>query len=120
MPQAHLCIDCGRTVESIVRGRCRACSPAANKERRAKHGHMTGRNTPARQEHQAFLSSTGWRKLRKAVIARDQVCTRCGAAKDLTVHHIVPVRTDPSMALDPDNCITLCRRCHGIVEGGRG
>lgn len=120
MPQGYICIDCARTVTQVIRGRCAGCRPAADKERHAKHGHGTGRMTPARREHQAFITSSAWRKLRKLVLARDgHQCTRCGSTKSLTVHHIIPVRTDPSLALEMDNCVTLCRSCHGRVEGGR-
>lgn len=121
MPQGYICIDCGRTVGKVIRGRCDACRPAADKERHAKHGHGTGRMTPARREHQAFITSPQWRKLRKQILVRDgNACTNCGSQSSLTVHHLISVRTDPSSALDPDNCITLCRRCHGRIEGGRG
>jgi len=120
MPQVHLCIDCARTVDHIVRGRCSACSPAANKERRKKHGHMTGKMTPARKAHTDFVSSPAWRRVSKLVRERDGSCVRCGSTRQLTAHHMIPVRVDPSLALDADNCVTLCRRCHGIVEGGRG
>jgi 5-methylcytosine-specific restriction protein A len=120
MPQVHLCIDCARTVDHIVRGRCSACSPAANKERRKKHGHMTGKMTPARKAHTDFVSSPAWRRVSKLVRERDGSCVRCGSTRQLTAHHIIPVRVDPSVALDVDNCVTLCRSCHGKVEGGRG
>ena len=121
MAQRYICIDCGRTVAEVVRGRCDHCRPSADKERHAKYGHGTGRMTPARREHQAFITSSAWRKLRKQVLIRDgHQCTRCGSTKSLTVHHIIPVRTDPSLALEMDNCITLCRSCHGRAEGGRG
>ena len=120
MTQSFICIDCGRTVPEVSRARCARCLPEANRERFARYGHGTGRNTPARQEHQAFITSSAWRKLRKVVIERDgHRCTRCGTAKSLTVHHIIPVRKDPSMALELDNCVTLCRSCHGRAEGGR-
>lgn len=121
MPQGYICIDCGRSVDRVARGRCGSCLPAADKERHAKYGDRTGRMTPARRQHQAFITSPEWRRLRKKVIARDgHQCTSCGSTKDLTAHHLVPVRVDPSLALDMDNCITLCRPCHGRAEGGRG
>jgi len=41
-------------------------------------------------------------------------CAVCGHTSDLEIHHIVPVHVDPSLALDPENFITLCDwRNHG-------
>ena len=119
MPQVHLCIDCARTVDELVGARCVSCSREHERLRKKKYGDRTGRKTKARDEHQRFITSPAWRKLSAQVRQRDQVCSRCSSSQQLTVHHLVPVRVDPSLALDADNCVTLCRRCHGIVEGGR-
>jgi hypothetical protein len=41
-------------------------------------------------------------------------CAVCGTDKNLEVHHIVPVHVDVSLAVDPENFITLCDwRNHG-------
>jgi len=38
-------------------------------------------------------------------------CQYCGTpATD--VHHIKPVKTHPHLALDPDNGISFCEKCH--------
>ena len=57
-------------------------------------------------------------------------CERCPATKDLTIHHKKPVtchngilrelRTLEELnnrVLNPDNCETLCRRCHDYEHG---
>jgi 5-methylcytosine-specific restriction endonuclease McrA len=30
----------------------------------------------------------------------------------LEVHHIVAICVDPDLAFDPNNLLTLCRKCH--------
>ena len=65
----------------------------------------------------------GWREVRTAVIDRDGgVCSVCGSAGDLHVHHL---DLDPTND-DPSNLVTLCGICHARVhtelrrEGGAG
>ena len=122
MPQAHYCIDCGRTVDAVRRSRCGSCYATAAK----KTNHFTGRMTPARAAHQAFITSPAWRKVAAQVKERDGfACVDCGTTSGLTVHHLIPVRTAPDLALEHDNCVTVCRSCHGRretrkVQGGAG
>ena len=35
------------------------------------------------------------------------------------VHHIVPLRVDPSKWADPDNLIAVCHKCHKRLDAGR-
>lgn len=55
-------------------------------------------------------------KVRAGVVRRDRHCMRpielgwCGGGLD--VHHVVSRARDKTLALDPDNLITLCRRHH--------
>ena len=117
MGQSYICIDCGRTVATVSRGRCPACLPAARKEQNAKYGDRTGRMTAARRQHQALKNHPQFRRVRKQALARDGYrCRACGIAEDLTVHHEVKARTAPDLAFSLDNLITLCRACHGRVE----
>lgn len=45
-----------------------------------------------------------WMALARWVIARDNgICWRCGRPGAETCGHILPVRTHPHLALDPDN-----------------
>jgi hypothetical protein len=39
----------------------------------------------------------------------------CGTTDDLDVHHCDPFDWYPDRELDPDNLLTLCRRCHLFV-----
>lgn len=52
-----------------------------------------------------------WRKISKAVIARDgHQCVRCPSTVGLEVHHIVPLSRGGLTVMS--NMITLCRTCH--------
>jgi DEAD/DEAH box helicase domain-containing protein len=63
-----------------------------------------------------------WEKQRNLSKQRDQYrCTLCGAAegeKPLHVHHKIPFKlfTNPSIANDINNLVTLCQNCHRLVE----
>lgn len=62
--------------------------------------------------------SAAWRRTRKIVLKRDNyTCQRCGKPGN-SVHHIVAI-TDGGDPFDPDNCMTACKPCHGILDGYR-
>lgn len=53
--------------------------------------------------------------LRAAILERDSYrCQSCGLRKELDVHHIIPRGRGGSD--NPDNLITLCRRCHHNIH----
>ena len=55
-----------------------------------------------------------WKNLAAAVIAEAVACHWCGTPKaitKLTADHVCPVRTHPSLALDPANVVAACRSC---------
>jgi 5-methylcytosine-specific restriction endonuclease McrA len=50
---------------------------------------------------------------RKQVLKKDNYeCQKCGSKENLHCHHIIPVKIEPIFALDPDNGIVLCQKCH--------
>lgn len=59
-----------------------------------------------------------WRMLRDYILHRDKMtCLRCDkkfSAKKLSVHHLVPRSEGGSD--DGTNLVTLCNKCHDIVE----
>lgn len=74
-----------------------------------------------------FYKSAAWLKLREYVLTRDhylcQECLRNGKITTAnTVHHIIPIEEDPDLALDADNCESICPTCHNKMhpEKGRG
>jgi len=61
------------------------------------------------------LNDIIWKKLRSKVKFRDKyLCQRCGTGKNLTIHHIVPIKDGGKNEMR--NLITLCLSCHNIVE----
>lgn len=79
----------------------------------------------------AFYVTTEWKKKRQEILQRDNfICQRCMCKFDggypndrmkLTrakyVHHIKPMKDYFELALNDDNLVSLCFRCHEIVEG---
>ena len=66
-------------------------------------------------------------ELRKIVLEKDDwECQLCGKRKDqdrsliLHVHHINPVKINPILQNDVDNCITLCKKCHKKIHSKKG
>ncbi|MCL2225802.1 MAG: HNH endonuclease [Defluviitaleaceae bacterium] len=65
----------------------------------------------------SFYNSPEWIKLRKAVLVRDNhLCQHCLQAGRLTpattVHHKQHLRHRRDLALNADNLVSLCARCH--------
>jgi 5-methylcytosine-specific restriction enzyme A len=62
-----------------------------------------------------------WLRARAATLERDgDTCQRCGATvrtSTLHVHHVLPRSEGGLTALD--NLLTVCERCHPIVERER-
>ena len=77
---------------------------------------------------ESFYKSKAWQRCRAAAWARDgglcQDCLRQGrytAAEE--VHHIILLTpaniTDPSISLNLDNLVSICRECHQARHGAR-
>ena len=62
--------------------------------------------------------------LRQLILERDNyTCQKCGATTEtaqLHVHHEKSYTLNKIMANDPDNCITLCKKCHKEVHSQDG
>jgi 5-methylcytosine-specific restriction endonuclease McrA len=62
--------------------------------------------------------------LRQLVLERDgYICQKCGATTEtaqLHVHHEKSYTLNKIMANDPDNCWTLCKKCHLWVHSREG
>jgi NTP pyrophosphatase (non-canonical NTP hydrolase) len=49
----------------------------------------------------------------QTLLERDNYeCQMCGSKENLHCHHIIPIKLEPMLALDPDNGIVLCEDCH--------
>ena len=75
----------------------------------------------ARDFSRQFYHTTAWKDVRIYVLHRDQMlCQDCLKKGMYTpaeeVHHVVELTpenvNDPSIALNPDNLVSLCRSCH--------
>jgi hypothetical protein len=73
-------------------------------------------NRPRRKWNGTLSKRQEWsRKIRRR---DDHLCKMCGGPGEVA-HHVIPVREDPDLTLDPDNGITLCRECHYDVHRAR-
>ena len=78
----------------------------------------------AKEWAKAFYSSKAWRDCRHQVLRRDlYTCAYCyGRAQQ--VHHKIELTpsniSDPMVALNPDNLISLCHDCHTKITQGYG
>jgi 5-methylcytosine-specific restriction endonuclease McrA len=103
---------CGRLYEKTDRRVHRCREHQAELERRDN----ARRN---RKQWRQGRNTARWRQLRAAALARDgHQCRRCGSSDDLTVH-LNPQLAGDHEAATLDDLETLCRRCHGQVDGAR-
>ncbi len=82
-------------------------------------------------DYHSFLCSKAWKEKRIEVLNRDSYeCQRCKGVYDggypvdkirltraVLVHHHVAAQENVELVLDDDNLVSLCWRCHEIVEG---
>lgn len=57
-----------------------------------------------------------WRdevKNRNIVEYGELQCEYCNCKEDLECHHIIPQKVNDNFALDPDNGVVCCKKCHG-------
>lgn len=52
------------------------------------------------------------RKQRRRLLDEFGGCQKCGSSDRLSIHHIVEVVVDPSLAFEEDNILLLCHACH--------
>jgi len=68
-----------------------------------------------RDKESLFFASLEWQEIKEAVYLRDSsACLRCGAKRNLTVHHIIPRNEKGTHELF--NLMTLCYTCHDDIE----
>lgn len=56
--------------------------------------------------------SSEWEKFRNEFMKDNNFCEVCRTDKNLEAHHIKPFHLNPSLELDKDNLIALCRDHH--------
>ncbi len=101
------------------------------KQRRKKRIYRNWELEIAKGNTNAFYNSTEWDILRERVLKRDKYeCqffagkwndgihkpSKIKLIKATMVHHIIPIKQRPDLALDIDNCISLSFEAHEIIE----
>lgn len=75
----------------------------------------------SKSERRAFYNSLAWKNFRPLVLERDNYeCVWCKQEGRLTAAHNATLEIDhikeleyyPELALELDNCRTLCKECH--------
>lgn len=107
---------CGvRCNELIPQGKSRFCSSCAKKYNRE--------NTHKQDERiRKFYGSQRWKKIRAEILTHEPFCSCCkeyGYLEVATeVHHLLHKLTecDDAMATDINNLVSLCSRCHDLLE----
>lgn len=71
-------------------------------------------------DNKPFYRTEAWKSVSDYVYEREHgCCQRCGKfifGRQAHRHHIVPIKDDKTLALDPNNIMLLCPQCHVIVE----
>ena len=112
------CPGCGRMMPYGHR-RCQECT--AKQQPYVRRNDYDTKRTP---QEVYFRNSKQWRAKRVYILARDgyqcQECKRHGRITVASeVHHIKPLWQAWDKRLDDDNLISLCHRCHGLIEPPR-
>lgn len=52
-------------------------------------------------------------RIRGVVFKRDnRTCKICGSKEEINAHHLYSRNSHPDLVYDPDNIVTLCKKCH--------
>lgn len=69
-----------------------------------------------RREDRRFYASKAWRSLRRAFLLDHPLCDDCQSlgliVPAVQVHHKIPRKANPALALEWTNLQALCVRCH--------
>lgn len=70
--------------------------------------------------NKSFYNSQAWKDVKAYCYERDKGrCTKCNKfvyGHSAQHHHIIPIKENPKLKLDPDNITTLCPKCHMLEE----
>ncbi|MED2754589.1 HNH endonuclease signature motif containing protein, partial [Bacillus thuringiensis] len=71
-------------------------------------------------ENKPFYRTDAWKYVRSKVYERGKgCCQRCGRfvfGRSAHVHHVIPIKEDPTLKLEENNLRLLCPVCHTIEE----
>lgn len=85
----------------------------------------------ASKETEPFYNTGAWKRLRRVALSRDNgMCQKCmerfragygvKPRRAVMVHHIIPVKERPDLALDLNNLRSLCWECHAEEHPEKG
>jgi 5-methylcytosine-specific restriction endonuclease McrA len=63
-------------------------------------------------EYSTWRTEVFARQLRESPEHTINYCEYCGTTENLHAHHIHPQKVEPGFALDPDNGMVVCEKCH--------
>lgn len=112
-----VCYKCNveKKIEEFVKNKCNYrnyCKECKNKSRRT--GKPVGNKGIFRSRGKGGRYDC---KFREDIKKRDGYkCIKCENTKNLHTHHIVPWNENENLRHEPSNVITLCGKCHAIVE----
>lgn len=97
--------------------RCAAISRALKGRPKAR-GEQNPRWKGGKIDRRAQMERFEYKAWRTAVIKRDGgTCVLCSAKRSLSVHHIHRWIEHPELRYEPQNGVTLCKRCHESTYG---
>ncbi len=70
----------------------------------------------ARKRKRGWRDGREYRVWRVTVVRRDKVCVVCSRRKRREAHHIQNGAHHPAIRFDPENGVTLCKRCHWFLH----
>ena len=70
--------------------------------------HVVQRLKPSRPEY----ANAAWRKLSRAMRAKQPWCSVCFTNRDLTLDHLVPLAKGGAVVPDASGVVVLCRSCN--------
>jgi len=99
--------------------RCPSCAPIKKAEK-AEHNKKYDKKVRDPRLVK-FYHSKAWNTVRQYVLVRDNhLCQECLKENQITsaeiVHHKIEIRDDFSKALDPNNCVSVCKSCHNKID----
>ncbi|KAB2444958.1 HNH endonuclease [Bacillus luti] len=96
------------------------CKTLIDKGRYCLNHKRKQKKTVVYSKNRSFYRTKAWEDLKSFCYERDKgLCQRCGLfvfGKRAHHHHIVPIKINPSLKLEATNIMTLCSKCHPIVE----
>ena len=95
-------------------------SPRAKRRlvRRGSYRNYRDNQTADQARRRAFYGRQAWSNLRNTHIKKNPLCVDCYSRGRVVagdaVDHIVELKDDPTLGMDPTNLQTLCNSCHAV------